>query len=83
MSGKVQEIATLAAWVAGGTLVGLGVGMLYAPRTGSDTRRAIVRHAKRAQIEAIRVGRAVQSGVAEMKKSIVAKHDGQPIGAAA
>ena len=82
MSGKIQDVATLAAWVAGGTLFGLGVGMLYAPHTGSDTRRAIVRQARRAQIEALRVGRAVQSGVAEMKKSIV-KGDGQPIGEAA
>ena len=83
MSGNAQDIAKLAGWVAGGTLVGLGIGMLYAPRTGSDTRRAVVRQAKRAQIEAIRVSRAVQSGVAEMKKSFVAKRDAHPIGEAA
>ena len=83
MLGNGQEILKLSAWIAGGTLVGLGVGMLMAPRSGSDTRRAVARQAKRAQLEAIRMGRAVQSGVAEMKKAFEAKRDGQPVGQAA
>lgn len=83
MSGNGQEIAKLAAWVAGGTLVGVGLGMLFAPRSGEDTRRAVVRQAKRAQIEAIRVGRAVQSGVSEMKKQFAGKRETQLIGEAA
>lgn len=83
MSGNGQEMAKLAAWVVGGTLVGVGLGMLFAPRAGAETRRAVARQAKRAQIEAIRVGRAMQSGVTEMKKNYVAKRETQAIGEAA
>lgn len=83
MSGNARDYATLAAWVAGGTVVGVGLGMLFAPRSGAETRRAVVRQAKRAQIEAIRVGRAMQSGVSEMKKTFNAKRDVHSIGEAA
>lgn len=75
MSGNSREWAQLAAWVAGGTLVGVGLGLLFAPRAGTETRRAVARQAKRAQIEAIRVGRAVQSGVNETKKHLATKHE--------
>ena len=83
MSGNAQDIGRLAGWVAGGTLVGVGLGLLFAPHSGSDTRRAVVRQAKRAQIEAIRLGRAVQSGVTEVKKNLATKRNPQPIGEAA
>lgn len=83
MSGNARDYATLAAWVAGGTVVGVGIGMLFAPRSGAETRRVMVRQAKRAQIEAIRVSRAVQSGVSEMKKTLAAKRDTHSIGEAA
>lgn len=75
MSGNSREWGILAAWVAGGTVVGVGLGMLFAPRAGTETRRAVARQAKRAQIEAIRVGRAVQSGMSEAKKQFAAKRE--------
>ncbi len=83
MSGTTRDMAKLAAWVAGGTVVGVGLGMLFAPKAGVETRRAVVRQAKRAQLEAIRVGRAVQSGVTEVKKHLGAKREPQAIGEAA
>jgi hypothetical protein len=37
-----------------------------APQTGTETRREIARYAKKAQIQAARWSRAVQSGVKEV-----------------
>ena len=54
MSFNGREAAKLAGWFAGGALVGVGAGLLLAPQAGSDSRRTVVRYAKRAQIEAIR-----------------------------
>src|SRR5262245_8674092 len=66
MSNEVKQTARLAALVAGSAVVGAGIGLIFAPQTGTETRREIARYAKKAQIQATRWSRAVQSGVKEV-----------------
>ena len=66
MSDQAKQYARFAALVAGGAVVGAGIGLLFAPQTGTETRRDIARYAKKAQIQATRFSRAVQSGVKEV-----------------
>ncbi len=54
------------ALIAGGAVVGAGIGLLFAPQAGTETRREIARYAKKAQVQATRLSRAVQSGVKEV-----------------
>ena len=49
----------------GGAVVGAGIGLLFAPQTGTETRRDIARYAKKAQVQATRWRRAVESSVKE------------------
>lgn len=66
MSDQGKQAAKFAAMVAGGAVVGAGLGLLFAPKTGTETRRDIARYAKKTQIHATRWGRAIQSGVKEV-----------------
>ncbi len=63
MSEQQRKVAKVAAMVAGGAVLGVGLGLLFAPQNGSATRRNIGRYAKKAQVQGIRWGRSVQSGV--------------------
>ena len=54
------------ALIAGGAVAGAGIGLLFAPRAGTETRREIARYAKKAQVQATRLSRALQSGVKEV-----------------
>ena len=65
MSEQGRQVAKLAALIAGGAVVGAGIGLLFAPQTGAETRREISRYARKAQVKATRWSRAVQSGVKE------------------
>jgi gas vesicle protein len=65
MSEQAKQVAKVAALVAGGAVVGAGLGLLFAPQSGEQTRREISRYAKRTQIQATRWSRAIQSGVKE------------------
>jgi gas vesicle protein len=65
MSERGREVVKVAALVAGGAVVGAGLGLLFAPQSGEQTRREISRYAKRTQIQATRWSRAIQSGVKE------------------
>lgn len=63
MSEQGKYVAKAAAFIAGGAVIGAGLGLLFAPQTGSDTRRSISRYARKAQAQTNRWGRAVKSGV--------------------
>jgi gas vesicle protein len=63
MSEQGKHVAKAAAFIAGGAVIGAGLGLLFAPQTGSETRRSISRYARKAQAQTNRWGRAVKSGV--------------------
>lgn len=63
MSEQGKYVAKAAAFIAGGAVIGAGLGLLFAPQTGPDTRRTISRYARKAQAQTNRWGRAVKSGV--------------------
>ena len=69
------------ALVAGGAVIGAGIGLLFAPQTGAETRRDVGRYAKKAQLQATRWGRSVQSGVKEVmdrSKALIQKDEQRP-----
>jgi gas vesicle protein len=65
MSDQRRNVTTVAALVAGGAVIGAGLGLLFAPKAGAETRRDVGRYAKKAQVQTTRWSRAVQSGVKE------------------
>lgn len=81
MSDQGRQVAKVAALVAGGAVIGAGIGLLFAPQTGAETRRDVGRYAKKAQLQATRWSRSVQSGVKEVmdrSKSLVRNEDQRP-----
>ena len=66
MSDQKRKVSTVAALVAGGAVIGAGIGLLFAPKAGAETRRDVGRYAKKAQVQTTRWSRAVQSGVKEV-----------------
>jgi gas vesicle protein len=81
MSNQGRQVAKVAALMAGGAVIGAGVGLIFAPQTGAETRRDVGRYAKKAQLQATRWSRAVQSGVKEVmdrSKSFIRKDDQRP-----
>jgi len=65
MSDQGKQAAKVAALVAGGAVIGAGLGVLLAPQSGAKTRRDISRYTKKTQLQATRWNRAIQSGVTE------------------
>lgn len=81
MSDQGRQVAKVAALVAGGAVVGAGIGLLFAPQTGAETRRGVSRYAKKAQLQATRWSRSVQSGVKEAmdrSKSLIHREEERP-----
>ncbi|WP_455370675.1 YtxH domain-containing protein [Petrachloros mirabilis] len=79
MSDQGKQVVRVAALVAGSAVVGAGLGLLFAPKAGTETRRHIARYAKRSQITATRWGRALQSGVKDVvTRGRAALQEGQP-----
>jgi len=81
-----RDVAKLAALVAGGAAVGAGLGLLYAPHSGVETRRQIRHYTKKAQIRATRLGRSMKAELnraVDYGKSFVTKQqNGRPVRAA-
>ncbi|MCX5723938.1 MAG: YtxH domain-containing protein [Nitrospirae bacterium] len=78
MSDQGRQVAKVAALVAGGAVIGAGIGLLFAPKAGAETRRDISRYAKKAQVQATRWSRSVQSGVKDVvdrSKALIRKDD--------
>ena len=81
MSEQGKQVARVTALLAGGAVIGAGIGLLFAPQSGSETRRDIGRYARKTQIQATRLGRTIQSGVkdvVERGKVLVRKPEQQP-----
>ncbi len=81
MSDQRRQAAKVAALVAGGAVIGAGLGLLFAPQTGAETRRGVSRYAKKAQVQATRWSRTVQSGVKEAmdrSKALMHKEEERP-----
>ena len=82
MSDRGHQVAKAAALVASGAVVGAGIGLLFAPKVGAETRRDVGRYAKKAQLQATRWSRTVQSGVKEAmdrRKSLTQKEEQKPL----
>lgn len=81
MSDQGRQVAKVAALVAGGAVIGAGIGLLFAPQTGTETRRDVGRYAKKAQLQATRWSRTVKSGVKEVmdrRKPLIQTDDQRP-----
>ena len=82
MSDPGQQVAKVAALVAGGAVIGAGIGLLFAPQAGAETRREVGRYAKKAQVQATRWSRTVRSGVKEAmdrRKAVTQKDEQKPL----
>ena len=82
MSTQGQQAAKVAALVAGGAVIGAGLGILFAPKSGAETRRTVRHFAKRAQIHATRFGRRVKAGMeqaVQSGKSLMGKREGRRV----
>ena len=65
MSDQNHQVAKAAALVAGGAVIGAGIGLLFAPQTGAEARHNVGRYAKKAQMQTTRWSRTVRTGVKE------------------
>jgi gas vesicle protein len=80
MSEQGKQVAKAAALIAGGAVIGAGIGLLFAPKTGAETRRDVSRYARKAQVQATRWSRAVQSGMKDAldRSREFVKREGKP-----
>lgn len=78
MTTNGRQAAKIAALIAGGAAVGAGLALLYAPQSGTETRRQIRHYAKKTQVQAARLSRDLKGGVEraiERGKALVAKKE--------
>lgn len=80
MSEQGKQVAKAAALIAGGAVIGAGIGLLFAPKTGAETRRDVSRYARKAQVQATRWSRAVQTGMKDAmdRSRDFVKREGKP-----
>jgi gas vesicle protein len=81
MSDQGRQVAKVAVLLAGGAVIGAGIGLLFAPQAGADTRRGVGRYAKKAQVQAARWSRTVQSSMKDAmdrSKSLICKDEQRP-----
>ena len=82
MSEQGKQAAKVAAMIAGGAVIGAGLGLLFAPKSGAETRRDIGRYAKKAQVQATRWSRNVQTGVQDVMsrgRQLVQRRETRPV----
>jgi gas vesicle protein len=58
----MTNTAKMTALMAGSAVIGAGLGLLWAPQSGAETRQQIRHYAKRAQVQAARMSRSVRAG---------------------
>ena len=56
-----RDVAKATGLVVGGAAIGAALGLLYAPKSGVETRRDIRRYARKTQVQAIRYGRTLKT----------------------
>ena len=81
MADQGRQVAKAAALLAGGAVIGAGIGLLFAPQAGADTRRGVGRYAKKGQVQAARWSRTVQSSMKDAmdrSKSLLSKDEQRP-----
>ncbi len=82
MSEQGKQVAKVASIITGVAVIGAGLGLLFAPQTGSATRRDLNRYARKTQVQAVRWGRSVQSGVKEVmdwSRGLAQRRDTKPL----
>ncbi|ULA63192.1 MAG: hypothetical protein LZF86_100191 [Nitrospira sp.] len=82
MSEQGKQAAKVAAMIAGGAVIGAGLGLLFAPKSGAETRRDLGRYAKKAQVQATRWSRNVQTGVQDVMnrgRQLVQRRETRPV----
>jgi len=75
-----QGITTknVAALVAGAAVVGAGLGVLFSPQSGEESRKQVKRMAKKTRLQATRFGQDVRSNVdkaVEYGKTMLSKKE--------
>lgn len=66
MSTEARQAAKLAALIAGGAVIGAGLGLLFAPQSGEDTRRQIRHLTKLTRVQTARFGRNLKGGLKQI-----------------
>jgi len=69
--GSNMRITEKIMWLSIGALLGAGVALLYAPRTGKDTRKIIRRKAEDAKDAIIQTGEHIKETIAETGETII------------